>query len=110
MLQEIDPTTLYFTHSKIREKFSGCGKYLTETLQEILDGKTKVSDIPKIKVLNDGNGRLYSMNNRRLWVFKELKAKGFLDTIVVDLKVAKSKSEKRLGNSDLSLQAKLVLH
>ncbi len=41
---------IYFTHSKIREKFTGCGKTLHETLQELLDKKITIYDIPRIKV------------------------------------------------------------
>ncbi len=101
---------IYFTHSKIRKNFSGNGKLLTETLSEILDGRTKIEDIPKIRVIHDDvSNRYYSLNNRRLWLFKELNKSGQLASVVVELRRAETKSEARLGQQTLSLQAKPVL-
>ena len=105
---EIDPLTIYFTHSKIRKQFSGNGKLLQETLHEILTGTTLAEDLPKIRVIFDGN-RYYTMNNRRLWVYKELSKAGKLDKIKVELRQAASKSEARLGQQMLALEAKPVL-
>ena len=42
---------------------------IEETYKEIIEGTTKIDDIPKIKVICDGE-RYYSMNNRRLYLFK----------------------------------------
>lgn len=105
---ELDPESIYFTHSKIRKKFSGCGRLLEQTLADIQGGVTDVLAIPKIRVIFDGD-RYYSMNNRRLWVFKELKKSGHLAKIAVELRNAVSNSEKRLGKNTLSLTAKPVL-
>lgn len=105
---EIDPSAVYFTHSKIRKQFSGNGKLLSETLEEVLNGTTKVEAIPKIRVIFDGS-RYYSMNNRRLWVYKELQKRGKLATVKVELRRAESKSEARLGQQTLALEAKAIL-
>ena len=104
---ELDPEIIYFTHSKIRKQFSGCGKFLQETLDEIIQGTTTIDQIPLIRVIY--HEKYYSMNNRRLWLFKELKRLGRLDVITVELKRAESKSEIRLGTQMLSLQAKPCL-
>ena len=67
----LDPSIVYFTHSRIKDTFSGCGKTIAETESEILSGKLKVSDIPMITILFDGT-RYCSQNNRRLFLFKKL--------------------------------------
>lgn len=105
---EIDPSLVYFTHSKIRKQFSGCGKALQETLDEIVTGRTKVEDLPLIRVIYDGS-RHYSLNNRRLWVLKELHKMGKLGLVKVELRKPETKSEARLGKQTLSLNAKPVL-
>ncbi|KAJ3024394.1 UNVERIFIED_CONTAM: hypothetical protein HDU68_008218 [Siphonaria sp. JEL0065] len=106
---EIDPEIIFFTHSKIRKNFSGCGRLLTDTLEQIRSGQLSVSDLPLIRVIFDGT-KYYSMNNRRLWVMKELKKSGHLSTVVVELRPAVSNSEKRLGQNTLSLVARPILN
>lgn len=105
---EIDPSIIYFTHSKIRIRFTGCCKLLEETLEEIKTGITAIESIPKIRVIYDGT-RYYSLNNRRLWVFKELNKIGLLDLVKVELKRPESKSEIKLSQSQLSLDSKAIL-
>ncbi|KAL4484833.1 hypothetical protein ABPG74_020010 [Tetrahymena malaccensis] len=102
---DLDVGVIHFTHSKIRGQFTGCGKMLEETLKEIKEGTTKIDDIPRIKVIYDGN-RYYSMNNRRLWVFKQLHAEGLLKTVPVYLEAEKATS--KLKNNTYSLQAKIA--
>ena len=81
---DVDPALIRFTHSRIRPLFSD-GREVRATLADILAGKTQVSDIPMLAVIMV-DGEHYSMNNRRLWVFKELRARDFLQTIPVRLK------------------------
>jgi len=46
----LNPMLIYFTHSKINERFTGCSKLLSETLNDILTKKITIDSIPKIKV------------------------------------------------------------
>lgn len=85
----IDPNIIYFTHSKIRETFSGCGKTIETTYNEISSGKISISSIPKIKVIFDGVN-YYSKNNRRLFLFKKCKQSNLLDLIDVNIKYIKT--------------------
>jgi len=85
----LDPNEIYFTHSKIRERFSGCGKTIEETFEELKTKKINISDIPKIKVLYDGKN-YYSENNRRLYLFKKCKSYGLLNEIDVTIKNIKN--------------------
>ena len=67
----LSPSGIYFSHSRLDTKFSGCGKDIATTLAEILAGHTPVQAIPLITVL-EVEGRHISLNNRRLYLFKEL--------------------------------------
>lgn len=68
---EIDPTQIYFTHSKIRNKFTGNHMLLTDTLNQLIQSEISVNEIPIITVYFDGK-HYFTQNNRRLWVFKNL--------------------------------------
>ncbi len=106
---EIDPSVIYFTHSKLRKKFSD-GKLVEETLKQVLDGNLKAEDLPKIKVMYDpATERYISMNNRRLWVLKQLNSLGKLQSIVVNIEYIKGKDNK-LSKNTYSLNAKLDMN
>jgi hypothetical protein len=103
-LIKIDPLIIYFTHSKIRNRFTGCNKLIEETKEEIIKGETKITDIPKIMVYYDGE-KYYSQNNRRLWLFKSLKNENRLDEIEVRLQYC---DKKKFSNKTMSLTAKMM--
>lgn len=108
---KIDPTTVFFTHSRIRGTFSGCGKRLVETLEEITSGQLKVEDLPVITVIHDGE-RYISLNNRRLWVLKQCHEKGFLEEgkVLVRMRYERTQSSKSSKQTvTYSLSAKLAL-
>ncbi|CAN0447961.1 unnamed protein product, partial [Ectocarpus sp. 8 AP-2014] len=83
---DVDPRHVRYAHSKIKPHFSGCGRTIEQTLGEIREGKTRPSDLPMITVLLgppdpavDGGQQqqqqqhqqcFFSLNNRRLFVFK----------------------------------------
>jgi len=73
---EIDPAIVYFTFSRVRPFFS-CGRPIQETLDSLLQGDIITSDLPSITLLFDGKN-YFSLNNRRLFVFKTLRAAGKL--------------------------------
>ena len=103
----IKPSIIYFTHSKIRKQFTGCGKMLQETLDELVSGVTPISQIPTIKVYTDRTN-FYSMNNRRLWVFKEMEAMNLLETIDVYLEPVPKNSN--IEKNIYSMTAKPILN
>lgn len=116
----VDPARCRFQHSKIRPYFSGCGRSIHETLENILEGKTKVSDLPPIQVLvgdesmDDELGPWYfSLNNRRLWVLKRLREQGHLEKfgnkVAVRVRRPNSQKEKeRYTLSNCALEARLI--
>ncbi|KAL7483655.1 hypothetical protein ACHAW6_009299 [Cyclotella cf. meneghiniana] len=97
-LLHIDPARIRYQHSRIRPHFSGCGRSVLQTLDEIRRGDLRAEDLPLIQVLvgpdeNDGLGPWYfSLNNRRLWVFKRLREEGLLVNNVVPVRVREAKS------------------
>lgn len=81
----VDPSKVHFTFSRIRPQFS-CGRTIQSTIDEIVAGKIAPKDLPSIQVLQDKDGNLFSMNNRRLFVFKQLQRLGLLESIQVRLR------------------------
>ena len=73
----LDPLPVYFTFSRIRPQFS-CGRAVADTLAAASSGELKVEDLPPIGVLVDADGNHFSLNNRRLFVFKQLARDGRL--------------------------------
>jgi hypothetical protein len=100
MTFHLKPSEIHFTHSNISDKFTGCGKSLIETLNEITTGTTKITDIPKIKVfyfVRDGKTKYISENNRRLWVFKQLEKNGIISE--VEVRLEKTNNKKHIINT-----------
>lgn len=105
----LDPSRIYFTNSKIRERFAH-GKPIQETLDELIQGQITVDHIPKIRVIYDAvNDRYFSLNNRRLWVFKQLHQMGRLSEVEVELRTPTSRSEARFCANTLNLTAKVTM-
>jgi len=47
---DVDPRRIRFQYAKIRPVFSGCGRAVTDTLDEIRSGAMRVEDLPPIQV------------------------------------------------------------
>ena len=106
---EIDPQCIRFTHARIRPFFTGCGRRIEDTLADIIEGKMSVNELPKITViLNEGT--YFSLNNRRLYVLKELRCKGLLkgNVIKARLKVALEREKDKYKIERCSLLAKIM--
>ncbi|KAM3450193.1 hypothetical protein MY3296_006302 [Beauveria thailandica] len=85
-LTHVDPDDVFFTFSRLRPHFS-CGRRVQDTLDAILRDDLRAQDLPPISVLLDpATGHLFSLNNRRLYVFKALRAAGRLDAVPVRVK------------------------
>lgn len=81
---KVDPARVRFQHSRIRPYFSGCGRSVKETLEQIRNKELSPDDLPSIQVIispdhKDGKDAWYfSLNNRRLWVLKRCAEEGLL--------------------------------
>ena len=104
---EIDPSVIFFTHARIRPFFTGCGRRVEDTLMDLRNGSLTVDALPKITVIcNEGN--YYSLNNRRLYVLKELRSSGTLMVIKARLKVALDREKDRYTVERMSLSARIM--
>ena len=111
----VDPSLVRFQHSKIRPFFSGCWRSVQQTLDDIVSGKTDFETLPPIEIIAPNtipatpDGTYFSLNNRRLWIIKELNKRGLLDTVVVRTRACKSEKEKnRYTVENCSLNAKFI--
>jgi len=108
----VDPLEVYFTHARVRPFFSGCGRRLEDTLAELLAGRMRVEELPVITILyGAGGGTMYfSLNNRRLWVLKELRKAGALEnnTVRVRTKEALPREKERYTPTKCSLTATIM--
>ena len=104
---EINPSVIYFTHARIRPFFTGCGRRVEDTLMDIRNGSLAVDSLPKITVICNG-GNYYSLNNRRLYVLKELRSSGTLMVIKARLKVALDREKDRYTVERMSLTARIM--
>lgn len=114
----VDPARVRFQHSRIRPYFSGCGRSVLGTLEEIRQGKLSPSDLPPIQVIVGPNTKdgpnYFSLNNRRLWVLKECRKEGLLlptnNQILVRVRKPKSDQEAaRYSIQNCALEAKMML-
>ena len=105
---DIDPEIIYFTFSRVRPFFS-CGRPVSETLESLIKGDLDTSDLPSITLLFDGVS-YFSLNNRRLFVFKTLRQAGKLSTVRARVKpVPQTKRMKtKYTVEKCSLTAKLM--
>lgn len=106
---ELDPSVIRFTHARIRPFFTGCGKKIEETIKEIVEGVTSITDLPLITVI-ENDGSYFSLNNRRLYTIKHIQSLGLLkdNMISVYLKPALEREKKRYTPERCALQAKIM--
>jgi len=115
----VDPACIRFQHARIRPFFSGCGRRVEDTLEEIRQGEMQPSDLPPIQVLvgpmdeKTGEPWYFSLNNRRLWVLKRCREEGLLSSTHhrIYVRVRKPKSEQELQRytvENCALEAKIM--
>lgn len=73
MVLELSPSEIRYSQNSMRSRFRN-GNPIEETLRKLLSGKITVVDIPRIRVA-EKDGKYYSMDNRRLYVFKRFEEK-----------------------------------
>ncbi|XP_052711018.1 uncharacterized protein LOC128185469 [Crassostrea angulata] len=87
VLVSLSPSEIFFSQDSISNHFGNYtphgNKLIGETLDDILLGKCKVTDLPTIKVV-EKRGLWVTADNRRLWVFKNLQILGECEKIVVE--------------------------
>lgn len=110
----VDPNIIRFTHSKIKPQFSGCGKRTAETIDDILNHRFSLEDLPMITVIRGKDDMLFSLNNRRLYTLKHLRKVGFLqnrdppNTITVRVKAALPRELEKYTVDNCSLNCTIM--
>ncbi|XP_053392810.1 uncharacterized protein LOC128555200 [Mercenaria mercenaria] len=85
----IEPSDIHYSQDSISKYFDRRSLHGTQTIGQTLDqvliGDCSVSSIPTISVvkIRKHGDKWFSLDNRRLWVFKQLERLGYLDTIEV---------------------------
>ena len=84
---ELRPSEIFYSQDSIMNRFGDYTPHgnicIGETLDELLNGHCNVQSIPKISVAQR-NGKWFTSDNRRLWVFRKAEEIGFLKTIYVN--------------------------
>lgn len=85
MTKEMRPSDIYYTQYSILEYFKN-GHSIQSTSEDIKNGKLSINDLPKIRVFYEQEKchQWMSLDNRRLWVFKQLELARFLEKISVE--------------------------
>ena len=82
MILELKPSDILYSQDSISKQFS-CGiLYIGDTLDQLLLDSSYIQKIQKIHVV-ERNGTLFSMDNRRLWVFKKAEEFGCFEKVAV---------------------------
>lgn len=108
-LVPVDPSIVRFTHARIRPFFSGCGRRVEDTLSDVVEGRLAIGSLPNITVILIG-GNYFSLNNRRLFVLKALRATDKLpdNTIPVRIRAPNAKELVKYTVERCSLNATIM--
>ena len=84
---ELKPSEIFYSQDSIMNRFGDYtlhgNTYIGETLDQLLNEQCNVQSIPNISVAQR-NGKWFTSDNRRLWVFRKAEEIGFLKTIYVN--------------------------
>ena len=84
---ELSVDDIYFSQDSINCKFNSTTlqtKYLGEVLDEIIDGRRPVEHLLKDMSVAQRDNRWYTVNNRNLWVLKQLKLHNKVNKVTVN--------------------------
>lgn len=106
-------TLARFQHSRVKSHFSGCGRSVPGTLDDIRQGRMLFTDLPPIQVIigdvnEEGGVWYYSLNNRRLWVIKQLKKEGLVERVGTRARRFRGKEPRRYCVEKCVLEANLM--
>jgi len=83
MLIELAPSDIRFMQDSIYPSFYG-GKRVNDVIEDIYSGRTSLNVLPRIEVTKRNN-KYYSLDNRRLYLYRVLEKRGFLSRVKVSL-------------------------
>ncbi|MGI5473311.1 hypothetical protein [Streptomyces sp. CA-132043] len=65
----MNPDRIRYTQDSIARKYKD-GRTVDDTIEELKSGKVVADDIPSIRIFEE-EGKIYSLDNRRLYAFKK---------------------------------------
>ncbi|XP_053381033.1 uncharacterized protein LOC123561161 [Mercenaria mercenaria] len=105
------PSEIRFSHDDIKHEFKD-GTSIQYTLKQLKTGAITIDDIPKIKIVKR-DGLKFSVNNRRLWVFKRyeefLRSRGETIAIPVTYGAHTNLTDYRLSTRNEGMSVKIRL-
>lgn len=108
--QRMKPSEIFFSQDSIKEKFDN-GHTIYSTVSVCKKHPYVINKIPKMRVCKK-DGKWYSLNNRRLWVFRKLEADGDIkDVRVMQVNNARLTTEKfttRNGGESVNIRQPYV--
>lgn len=75
------PSEIFYSQDSIKDKFEN-GRTIYSTFSVCVKHPYVIKRIPKMRVFKK-DGKWFSMDNRRLWVFKKLEADGHIKDVSV---------------------------
>ena len=82
----LKPSEIMYSQASISNRFKARSihrdKLIGETLDDICEGRSSITEIPQISVM-EKDGRWVTADNRRLWIFRELERLGKCEDISV---------------------------
>ena len=85
---EIRPSQIFYSQDSILNRFGDYTRHanmnIGETLDHLLVGRCNVDDILTMNVMKR-NGKWFTSDNRRLWVFRKAEEIGFFETVKVNV-------------------------
>lgn len=79
---ELRPSEIFFSQATIKDHFRRGLRTIYGTLEQCMNDPDVINDIPEISVCRK-DGKWFTLDNRRLWVFRQLEMKGRLSRISV---------------------------
>lgn len=80
----LKPSEIFYTQDSIAWKFRK-GGYVKHAIIQLLKGHLSVEDFPTIQVIKRRDGKYYSLDNRRLYVFRVGQYHGFVAKVPVEV-------------------------
>lgn len=77
------PSEVLFTQDSGFSTFTD-RRWLAQLMYEIVKKKVNPQDLPLLRVCRSGDGRLHSLDNRRLYVFRECRVRRILMELIDD--------------------------
>ena len=77
----LKPSEIFYTQDTIYERFSK-GGFVKETWSDVKEGRVQITDFPALSVVKRYD-KYWSLDNRRLWIFKKAEQHGICSTVEV---------------------------